>query len=83
MEFIIDGKWKLCECLGRGSFGALYVGRSIKSNEQVAIKLESLKATQLCLQYEALIYQNLRSGGKQRLLHCSRVPSCVLGGRPG
>ena len=64
MEFIIDGKWKICEMLGKGSFGALYMGRSLKSNEQVAIKLESLKGPNLCLQYEALIYQNLKHGSK-------------------
>jgi hypothetical protein len=44
MELIIDGKFLIGQCLGRGSFGALYAGRNIKSNEQVAIKLESLNA---------------------------------------
>ncbi len=45
MEFIIENKYKLAECLGRGSFGALYAGWNIKSNEPVAVKLEPLKST--------------------------------------
>lgn len=67
MEFIIEGKFKLNECLGRGSFGALYAGRNIKSNEQVAVKLEPLKSMTPQLQYEAKIYQNLKAGGKSNI----------------
>lgn len=44
MEFIIENKYKLAECLGRGSFGALYAGWNIKSNEPVAVKLEPLSS---------------------------------------
>jgi serine/threonine protein kinase len=43
MNFVIEGKYKLGECLGKGSFGALFTGKNIKSNELVAIKLEPLK----------------------------------------
>jgi casein kinase 1 len=46
MEFIIEGKYRLGECLGKGSFGALYTGTNVKSNELVAVKLEPLKTAQ-------------------------------------
>jgi serine/threonine protein kinase len=62
MEFIIDGKFKLVSCLGRGSFGALYAAKNLKSNEEVAVKLEKLNSPSPQLQYEAQIYRNLNSG---------------------
>jgi serine/threonine protein kinase len=46
MEFIIEGKYRLGEVLGKGSFGTLYAGKNIKSNEEVAIKLEPLDSSQ-------------------------------------
>lgn len=46
MEFIIEGKYRLGECLGKGSFGTLYTGTNVKSNELVAVKLEPLKTSQ-------------------------------------
>jgi serine/threonine protein kinase len=64
MEFIIEGKYKIGECLGKGSFGSLYTGRNIKSNELVAIKLEPLKTATPQLEYESKIYNNLKNGGK-------------------
>ena len=62
MEFIIEGRYKLGECLGKGSFGSLYAGKNIKSNEAVAIKLEPLKTMAPQLQYESKILQNLKHG---------------------
>ena len=63
MEFIIDGKYKLSECQGRGSFGALNAGKNLKWNEEVAIKLEPLNSPCPQLQYEAQIYKNINSQG--------------------
>ena len=40
----MHGKYAIGPCLGKGSFGALYAGKNIKSNEQVAIKLEALNS---------------------------------------
>ena len=42
--------------LGKGSFGILYQGVDIRSNEPVAIKLESVKTQDPLLQYEANLY---------------------------
>jgi len=65
MEILIDGKYRLGKCLGRGSFGALYAGNNVKSNELVAIKLEHLNSAAPQLEYEARIYNNLKNGGKK------------------
>jgi casein kinase 1 epsilon len=62
MELIINGKYKIGPTLGKGSFGLLYSGKNVKSNELVAIKLEHLQSLQPQLQYEAKIYRNLKNG---------------------
>ena len=59
-EVRIGGKYKICKRLGRGAFGALYWGFDIKTNEEVAIKLESLKSQLSLLMYEAKIYEQLK-----------------------
>lgn len=41
--------------LGRGSFGVLFVGKNIKTNEEVAIKMEPLSNPHPSLAYEAKI----------------------------
>ena len=46
--------------LGSGSFGELYQGLNLKTNELVAIKLEPLDAIQPMLQYEAVLYKKLQ-----------------------
>lgn len=43
MEIRIAGKFKICKRLGKGSFGELFQGLNLKTNEEVAIKLEKLK----------------------------------------
>ena len=42
--FVNQGKFKLCKMLGEGAYGKIYQGINVKTNDQVAIKLESLKA---------------------------------------
>lgn len=59
-ELLVHGKYRIEQRLGQGSFGALYAGHNIKSNEPVAIKLEELDCAQPQLQYEAKIYKNLQ-----------------------
>ena len=58
--FVGAGKYKLCKKLGQGSFGALYSGRNLKTNEEVAVKLEKLDSDEQLLQYEAKIYEKLK-----------------------
>lgn len=64
MELKIANKFVIGELLGKGSFGALYVGRNIKSSELVAIKLEPVDAPFPQLQYESRIYKHFNNGGK-------------------
>ena len=64
MELKIANKFVIGELLGKGSFGALYVGRNIKSSELVAIKLEPVDAPFPQLQYESRIYKHFHNGRK-------------------
>ena len=59
MEIRVGGKYKIAKKLGKGAFGDLYSGVNIKTNEEVAIKLEKLETEQPMLQYEAKIYEKL------------------------
>lgn len=43
MELRVGGKYKFTKKLGNGAFGDIYSGVNIKTNEEVAIKLVSLK----------------------------------------
>lgn len=42
MEIRVGGKYKITKKLGQGAFGFLYSGVNLKTNEEVAIKLEKL-----------------------------------------
>ena len=45
MELRVGGKYKLSKRLGEGAFGQIYAGVNVKTNEEVAIKLEKLDTT--------------------------------------
>jgi casein kinase 1 len=62
MELIVGGKWKLGRKIGAGSFGDIYQGTHITTNEEVAVKLESLKSKHPQLIYEAKVYKLLAGG---------------------
>ena len=56
----VGGKYKIQSKLGKGSFGILYAGSELKKTEnQVAIKLEKLKAYKPMLEYEAKLLKKL------------------------
>lgn len=46
MEIRIGGKYKLGKLMGKGSFGTVIQGVNMKTNEDVAIKLEKVKDPQ-------------------------------------
>ena len=48
--------------LGSGAFGDIYLGKNIKLNEEVAIKLEPIKAKHPQLFYESKLYMALQGG---------------------
>jgi hypothetical protein len=55
MEIKIGGKYKVCSKLGAGSYGDIFQGVNIKTNEEIGIKLEKLTAETPMLIYEASI----------------------------
>ncbi|KAE8223597.1 hypothetical protein CF326_g8170, partial [Tilletia indica] len=55
-------KYRIGKKIGSGSFGDIYLGINIISGEEVAIKLESIKAKHPQLEYEAKVYKTLAGG---------------------
>ncbi|RKP35725.1 kinase-like domain-containing protein [Dimargaris cristalligena] len=62
LDLRIGNKYKLGRKIGSGSFGEIYLGTNIVTNEDVAVKLELVKAKHPQLEYEAKIYKNLAGG---------------------
>ncbi|KAK9367732.1 kinase-like domain-containing protein [Lipomyces kononenkoae] len=58
----IGNKYRLGRKIGSGSFGDIYLGTNIISGEEVAIKLESVRAKHPQLEYEARVYKILAGG---------------------
>ena len=59
-DFIVDGKYRLVRRIGSGSFGDIYLGINITNGEEVAVKLESIKARHPQLLYESKLYKILQ-----------------------
>ncbi|XP_076946212.1 casein kinase 1-like protein 2 [Bidens hawaiensis] len=62
MEPHVANKFRLGKKIGSGSFGEIYLGTNIQTNEEVAIKLESAKTKHPQLQYESRLYKILQGG---------------------
>ncbi|KAM0746043.1 kinase-like protein [Meredithblackwellia eburnea MCA 4105] len=62
MDLRVGGKYRIGKKIGSGSFGDIYLGVNIISGEEVAIKLESVKAKHPQLEYEAKVYKTLAGG---------------------
>lgn len=56
---LINNKYKIIEELGKGSFGKIYKAENIRTNELVAIKIESIINGNKLLKNESIIYQYL------------------------
>jgi casein kinase I family protein HRR25 len=63
---IINNKYKIIKQIGSGTFGSIYKGQNIRTNEYVAIKIESIKHEFKLLKNESIIYQYLKD--------CSSIP---------
>ncbi|KAK4294618.1 hypothetical protein Pmani_032764 [Petrolisthes manimaculis] len=61
-EFVVGGKYRLVRKIGSGSFGDIYLGINITNGEEVAIKLEAMKARHPQLLYESKVYKILQGG---------------------
>ncbi|KAL1218345.1 Casein kinase 1-like protein 5 [Cardamine amara subsp. amara] len=62
MEPRIGSKFRLGRKIGSGSFGEIYLGTDVNTNEEVAIKLESVKTAHPQLADESRIYRILQGG---------------------
>ena len=67
MEKVINNKYKIIEMIGNGSFGVIYKGQNIRTNEFVAIKVEPIQHNLKLLKRETTIYTYLQ--------HCSYIPT--------
>lgn len=62
MEPRVGNKFRLGKKIGSGSFGEIYLGTIIQTNEEVAIKLENIKTKHPQLLYESKLYRLLQGG---------------------
>ncbi|GAB4853770.1 Casein kinase 1-like protein 2 [Ancistrocladus abbreviatus] len=62
MEPRVGNKYRLGRRIGSGSFGEIYLGTNVQTNEEVAIKLESVKTKHPQLLYESKLYRILQGG---------------------
>ncbi|KAJ9167972.1 hypothetical protein P3X46_019558 [Hevea brasiliensis] len=62
MEPRVGNKFRLGRKIGSGSFGEIYLGTNIQTNEEVAIKLEGVKTKHPQLLYESKLYRILQGG---------------------
>jgi len=62
MELRVGKKYRIGRKIGSGSFGDIYLGTNITNQEEVAIKLESVKSRHPQLFYEAKLYKILAGG---------------------
>ncbi|CAH1425450.1 unnamed protein product [Lactuca virosa] len=58
----VGNKYRLGRKIGSGSFGEIYHGTNIQTNEEVAIKLENIKTKHPQLLYESKLYKILQGG---------------------
>ena len=58
---IIGNKYKLIKQIGSGSFGSIFEGSNIRTNEKVAIKMEAISDDLKLLKHESNIYRILSS----------------------
>ncbi|XP_047963452.1 casein kinase I-like [Salvia hispanica] len=62
MEQRVGNRFRLGRKIGNGSFGEIYLGTNIQTNEDVAIKLENARTRHPQLLYESKLYRLLQGG---------------------
>ena len=58
----LAGNYKLFYKIGSGSFGEIYLALNLKTNTEVAVKVEPMSSRPQSLPYEAKVYQRIQSG---------------------
>jgi len=61
-ELRVGSKFRLIKKIGSGSFGDIYLGADQTTNEEVAVKLESIKTRHPQLHFESKLYRVLQGG---------------------
>lgn len=61
-DFVVANKYRLIRKIGSGSFGDIYLGMNISNGEEVAVKIEAIKARHPQLLYESKLYRVLAGG---------------------
>ncbi|XP_039760582.1 casein kinase I isoform X1 [Pararge aegeria] len=61
-EINVADKYRIIRRIGGGSFGDIYLGINICNGEEVAVKIESIKARHPQLLYESRVYKMLQGG---------------------
>jgi len=56
---LIANKYRILTKIGSGSFGSIFKGINIRTNEKVAIKIESISDEMKLLNHESNIYRLL------------------------
>jgi len=67
IEIIMGGRFRLGKKIGTGSFGEIFTGTNIQTNEPVALKLEPTKTKLPQLLYEARVLKYLAGEGIRRV----------------
>ncbi|KAL0908057.1 hypothetical protein M5K25_022523 [Dendrobium thyrsiflorum] len=62
METRVGNKFRVGRKIGSGSFGEIYLGTNVQTNEEVAIKFENVKTKHPQLLYESKLYRILQGG---------------------
>jgi serine/threonine protein kinase len=61
IDKIINNKYKILEKIGQGTFGCIYKAINTKTDQYVAIKLESIESELQLIKYETKVYQYLNT----------------------
>ena len=59
---IVANKYRIGNKIGSGSFGQIHIGINTQTNEEIAIKFETVRTRHPQLLYESKIYQSLAGG---------------------
>ncbi|KAK0421206.1 hypothetical protein QR680_015112 [Steinernema hermaphroditum] len=62
MELRVGGRFRLGRKIGSGSFGDIYLGENVQTQEEVAIKLECVKTKHPQLHIESRLYKIMAGG---------------------
>ena len=61
-DMVVGNKYRLKKKIGSGSFGVIYLGQNVTSNEEVAVKLEDVRSQHPQLFYESKLCRYLQGG---------------------